>query len=82
MVDHNVVRLHIAVHDALAVAEIQSLQEFENVVSNIEVIEFGVEAAKVGVVDVFENKRRCLALYHFAIRNGVLIRSLGLPQAV
>lgn len=77
MIDHNVVRFHIAVHDALAVTEIQSLQEFENVVSNIKVVKFGVEAAEVGVVDVFENKRRCLALCYFAIRNGVLFRSLG-----
>lgn len=56
MVDHNVVRFHIAVHDALAVTEIQSLQELKYVVADIEVVEFGVEAAEIGVVDVFENK--------------------------
>lgn len=82
MIDHNVVRFHIAVHNALAVTEIQSFQELENVVADIEVVELGVKAAEVGVVDVFENKGRRLALYHFAIRNGILIRSLDLLQAV
>lgn len=56
MIDHNVVRFHVAVHYALAVTEIQGLQELENVVADVEVVEFGVEAAKIGVVDVFEDK--------------------------
>lgn len=70
MIDHNVMRFHISVHDALAVTEIKCLEEFEDVVSNIEIVEFGVEAAKVGVVDVFEDQRRCLALHGIRVRNG------------
>jgi hypothetical protein len=42
MVDHNVVRLDIAVHDALAVAEVQSLEELENVVPHVVVLELRV----------------------------------------
>lgn len=56
MIDHNVMRLHISVHDALAVTEIQRLQELEDVVTHIEVVEFGIEAAEVGIVDVLENE--------------------------
>lgn len=82
MIDHNVVRFHISVHDALAVTEVQSLQELEDVVAYVKVVKFGVQAAEVGVVDVFEYEGRCLALYNFAIRNGILIRSIGLLQAL
>lgn len=56
MIDHNIVRFHIAVHDALAVTEIQSLEELENVIADIKVVEFGIEAAEVGVVHIFEDK--------------------------
>lgn len=55
MVDHNVVRFDVAVHDALAVAEVKGRQKLEDVVSNIEVGELGVEGAEVGVVDVFKD---------------------------
>lgn len=56
MIDHNVVRFHVAVHNALAVTKVQSLQKLEYVVADVEIVEFGVEAAEVGVVDVFKNK--------------------------
>lgn len=42
MVDHNVVRLDIAMHDAFAVAEVQSLEELEDVVPHVVVLELGV----------------------------------------
>jgi hypothetical protein len=42
MVDHNVVRLHIAVHNALAVTVVKRLEEFVDVVADIDVVEFGV----------------------------------------
>lgn len=70
MIDHNVMRFHIPVHDALAVTEIKCLEEFEDVVSNIEIVEFGVEAAEVGIVDVLEDQRRCLTLQSIGVRNG------------
>lgn len=62
MVDHNVMRLHITVHDAFAVTKVKGLEEFENVKANINVVELGVEASEVGVVDMLENERRRLAL--------------------
>jgi PP-loop superfamily ATP-utilizing enzyme len=62
MVDHNVMRLHISVHDALAVTEIQRLEELENVVPNVEVVELRVQAPEVGVIDILEDERRRLAL--------------------
>lgn len=83
MIDHNVMRFHIAVHDSLAMTIVQSLEELEDVIPDIEVVELGVEAAEVGVVDVLEDQRRCLALQILAIiRNGVLVRGLGIALRV
>ena len=62
MIDHDVVRLDITVHDAFAVAEVKGLEQLEDVVPYVVVLELGVEAPEVGVVDVFEYQRRCLAL--------------------
>ena len=62
MVDHNVVRLDVAMHNALAVAEVESFEEFENVEADVEIVELGVEAAEVGVVHVLEDERWRFAL--------------------
>lgn len=62
MVDHNVVRLDVAVHDALAVAVVEGLEQLEDVVADIDVVEFGIEGAEVGVIDVFEDEGGSLAL--------------------
>lgn len=62
MIDHNVMRLDVAVHNALAVAEVEGLEELVHVVANVHVGELGVESAEVGVVDVFEDKGGSLAL--------------------
>ena len=56
-------RLDITVHDAFAVAEVQGLEQLENVVPYVVVLELGIETPKVGVVDIFENERRCFALH-------------------
>lgn len=83
MIDHNIMRLHIAVHDSFAVAVVQSLEELKDVIPDVEVVELGVEAAEVGVVDVLEDQRRCLALQMLAIiRNGILVRGPGVDQRV
>lgn len=63
MIDHNVMRLHVSVHNALAVAEVQGFEQFEDVESHIEVVELGVEAPEVGVVDILEDKGRGLTLH-------------------
>lgn len=62
MIDHNVMRLHIPVHDSLAVAVVKGLEELVDVVSYIDVVELGIEASEVGVVHVLEYERRSLTL--------------------
>lgn len=62
MIDHNVMRLDVSVHDALAVAEIQCLEELVDVVAHIKVVKLGVQASEVGVVHIFEDERWRLAL--------------------
>lgn len=62
MIDHNVMRLHIAVHNALAVTEVERLEQLVDVVSNIDVVELGVEGSEICVVDILENERRGLTL--------------------
>jgi hypothetical protein len=55
-------RLHVAVHDALAVAVVKGLEKLKDVVADVDVDELGVQSAEVGVVDVFEDERGRLAL--------------------
>lgn len=62
MIDHNVVRLDITMHDAFAVAEVESLEELVYVEANVVVLELGVQTPKVGVVHILENQRRCFTL--------------------
>lgn len=70
VVDHDVVRLDIAVHDALGVTEIKRLQQLIYVVAHVVIGEFGVEVAEVGVVDVLEDEGGSLALVggHVSVR--------------
>lgn len=62
VIDHNVVRLDISVHDAFGVAEIESLEQFKDVVPDIVVDEAWIQGSEVGVVDVFKDQAGCLAL--------------------
>lgn len=55
-------------HDALAVTEIQRLQKLEYVVPHIEVVELGVQAPEIGVVDVLKDERWSLALHSSFVR--------------
>jgi hypothetical protein len=59
-------RLDISMHNSFAVAEIESFEELKDVESNINIVKLGVEASEIGVVDVLEDERWCLAL--FAVR--------------
>ena len=63
MIDHNVMRFDISMHDALAVAEVQSLEQLQDVEAYIEIVEFGVKTSEVRVVDILEDEGRCLALF-------------------
>jgi hypothetical protein len=62
VIDHNVVRFHIAVHDAFAVTEVQGLEQLVDVIADVDVVELWVEAAEIRVVYVFEDEGRCFAL--------------------
>jgi hypothetical protein len=62
MVNHDIVRLDISVHDAFTVAEVQRLEEFENIVSHIIVHKPRIQRPKISVIHVFENQARSLAL--------------------
>lgn len=78
MINHNIVRLDISVHDPFAMAEVQCLffgehisrgqsaknylEQFKYVISNIVINEFGVEASEVGIIDVFSYEAGRFAL--------------------
>ena len=62
MIDHNVMRFNVSVHDALAVAIVQALQQLVYVIPDIDVVELGVEAPKIRIVHVFEDQGWRLAL--------------------
>mmetsp|Transcript_12929 Transcript_12929/g.36903 ORF Transcript_12929/g.36903 Transcript_12929/m.36903 type:complete len:382 (-) Transcript_12929:17-1162(-) len=62
VVDHDVVGLHVAVHDAVGVAIIQRLEQLEDVVPDVVVRQGGVQDLEVGVVHVLEDEGGGLAL--------------------
>ena len=54
VVNHDVVRLDISVHDALAVAEIEGLEDLIHIEANVEIVEALVKLAEVSVTGVDE----------------------------
>lgn len=52
----------IPMHDALAMAEVKSLEEFENIIPDIIVDEARIESAEVGIVDIFKYETGSFAL--------------------
>ena len=62
MVDHDVVRFYITVHDALRVAKVKSLQDLKHVEANVKVVEALVQLAEIGIASIYKlsNNRRCL----------------------
>ena len=62
MVDHDVMRLDIAVHNALRVAEIERFENLKHVEANVEVIEALIQLAEVRIarVDKLSDDRRRL----------------------
>lgn len=59
---HDVMWLHIPMHDSFAVAEVQSFEQFVNVVADIIIDKAGIQSPEVGIVDILENETRCFAL--------------------
>ena len=70
VVDHDVVRLDVAVHDAARVAEVERLEELVDVVPHVVVGQARVQDLEVGVVDVLEHERGRFALRGVAARPG------------
>jgi hypothetical protein len=62
VVDHHVVRLDVAVHHAVGVAVVQSLEQLEDVVPDVVVRQGRVQDLEVGVVHVLEDEGGGLAL--------------------
>lgn len=62
MINHDVVRLDISVHDTPRVAKVESLEQLMDIVAHVEIGKFGVQGLEVGVVDVFKDDGRSLAL--------------------
>lgn len=52
MIDHDVVRLNIAMHDALRVAKVKSFKNLKHIVPNVKVIEALIELAEVSITRV------------------------------
>lgn len=50
-------------HNSLAVTVVEGLEEFVDVISYIDVVEFGIETSEVRVVHVLENQRWSLTLF-------------------
>jgi hypothetical protein len=50
VVNHDVVRLDIAVHDALGVTEVKSFEQLEKIEADVKVGEFRVQCLELGVL--------------------------------
>ena len=83
VVDHHIVRLHVAVHDPIRVTVVQGLEKLVDVVPNVEVRQRGVQQLEVRVVDVLEDEARGLGLWvthHVQQLNDVLAPAQVLAQ--
>ena len=56
VINHHIVRLHIAVHDAHGVTILESLQQLVNVVPDVVIRQRGIQRLEVKVVDVLEDQ--------------------------
>ena len=59
---HDIMWLHIPMHDSFAMAEVQSFEQLVNVVADIIIDEARIQSPEVGIVDVLENKTWGFAL--------------------
>ena len=55
VVDHDVMWLHVPMHDALAMAEVEGFEKLKDIVTDVIVHEPRVEATEVGIINVFEH---------------------------
>ena len=62
VVDHNIMRLDVSVHYALRMAEIERLQQLENIESHIVIEKARIEGPEVGVIHILKHQTRGFAL--------------------
>jgi len=62
VVDHDVVRFDVPVHDTHRVAEVQRLEELVHVIADVVARKGRVERLEILVVHIFEDERRRLGL--------------------
>lgn len=62
MIYHDIVGLHVPMHDAIGMTEIQSLEQLEYVISNIVIRQRWIQNLEIGVVDVFKDQGRSFGL--------------------
>lgn len=63
MVNHDIVRLHVAMHDAHTVTEVESLQELVQIEPNIIISQRLVQLLKVSIIDVLKYERWSARLF-------------------
>jgi hypothetical protein len=62
VVDHHIVGLDVAVHDAIRVRELEGNKQFVDVVANVRVCEGRVQDFEIRVVDMLKDQARSLGL--------------------
>jgi hypothetical protein len=86
VVNHDIVRLDISVHDALAVTEVERLEQLVDIETNVVVGEPRVERPEIGVVDSLKDKTGSFALIvadhiqqcHYIRTTGKVLQNLDL----
>ena len=63
----------------MKIGKVANLEKFENVVPHIVVHEFGIKAAEVGVIDIFEYQRRRLALEQWSVKPSCIPARCQIP---
>lgn len=56
VINHNIMRLDIPMHDPLAMTKVQCLEQLIDVIPDVVVLEFGVQRAEIGVINVLEDE--------------------------
>ena len=57
MINHDIVRFHVTMHNAHWVAKVERLQNFEDVVARVEIGQCLVQLLEIGIVDMLEDER-------------------------
>jgi hypothetical protein len=55
VVDYDIVRLNISVHDSISVTMVKSKEDFIDVIANICVRERGIKHLEIGVINILKD---------------------------